>query len=636
MNARPFNGRRPRRLAWSGVLALAAATVQAQEAPAQAPGTTVADLSLEQLGALPVTSVTGRPQPLHEAAASIFVITAEDIRRSAATSLPEALRLAPNLQVARLDAGQYAISARGFNNAIGNKLLVMIDGRTVYSPLFSGVFWDAQDVMLEDVERIEVISGAGATLWGANAVNGVINVITRDAAITPGVRATAHGGETGDEVALRYGARVSDALTWRVVGMEIDRRATRLSSGARRDDDGSKQQAGFRVDWDAAGDRATVQGDAYQGGGDKSQPLAASVAGANLLVRWRREAADGSNWQLQGYLDEARRVERVEFQDDTRTLDLQFSHVPALSEDHRLIWGGGYRRAVSDTRPTPLVLFDPQVRTLSWGNVFAQDEVRLTDRLHVTGGAKLETNVYTGAEFLPTLRAAYAAGDNDTLWASASRAVRAPARLDRDFYFPGRAPFVIEGGPTFDSEVANVYELGWRGQRPAGFSYSATAFHDVYRKLRAGRAAPTTIDNLAGGSISGLEAWASVDLRPDMRLSAGWTALDERLHAAPDAGPNSVVNLGDDPRRQWSLRLTSRLSGNVECDIAVRHVSSLPAPAVPAYTVADVRLAWQATPDLQVSLLGQELGRRHVEFDPANSSRFGPTAFLKLDWRPRR
>ena len=624
----------PRRLALSGLLALASAA-QAQGAAAAAPAAPVADLSLEQLGTIAVTSVTGRPQPLHESAASVFVITADDIHRSAATSLPEALRLAPNLQVARLDSGQYAITARGFNNAIGNKLLVMIDGRTVYSPLFSGVFWDAQDVMLEDVERIEVVSGAGATLWGANAVNGVINVITRDAALTQGVRTAAHGGATGDEVALRYGARVSDELAWRVYAMEIDRRSTRLDSGARRDDEASKQHAGLRMDWDAAGDRATVQGDAYQGGGDKSQPLAAAVSGANLLMRWRREAADGSNWQLQGYVDEARRVERIEFQDDTRTLDLQFTQVPALSEDHRLIWGAGYRRAVSDTRATPLVLFDPQVRTLSWGNVFAQDEVRLSERLRVTAGAKVETNVYTGAEFLPTLRATYAAGDADTVWASASRAVRAPARLDRDFFFPAKAPFVIEGGPTFDSEVANVYELGWRGQRLPRFSYSVTAFHDVYSRLRAGRSAPTTIDNLAGGSVSGIEAWGSVDLRPDVRLSAGWTALDEHLHASPDAGAHSVTNLGDDPRRQWSLRLTSRLGGNVECDVSVRHVASLPDPAVPAYTAADIRLAWQASPDVQVSLLGQQLGRRHVEFDPASASRFGPTAFLKLDWRLR-
>ena len=634
MNALRIPSMQQRRLAASVVLALVS-VARAQGPAAPESGTSVADLSIEQLGTIAVTTVTGRPQSLHDAAASIFVITAEDIHRSAATSLPEALRLAPNLEVARLDSGEYAISARGFNNAIGNKLLVMIDGRTVYSPLFSGVFWDAQDVMLEDVERIEVISGAGATLWGANAVNGVINVISRSAALTQGVRASAHGGATGDEVALRYGARVSDQLAWRVYAMEIDREATRLSSGVRRDDAATKQHAGFRMDWEASGDRATVQGDAYQGGGDKSQPLAAAVSGANLLMRWRREAADGSNWQLQGYVDEARRVEHVEFQDDTRTLDLQFSHVPSLSEDHRLIWGAGYRRAVSDTRATPLVLFDPAVRTLSWGNLFAQDEVRLTERLHVTAGAKVETNVYTGAEFLPTLRASYAAGDAATVWASASRAVRAPARLDRDLYFPAKPPFVIEGGPGFESEVANIYELGLRGQRLPGFSYSVTAFHDVYDKLRAGRAAPTTIDNLAGGSVSGVEAWASVDLRTDMRLSAGWTRLGEHLHASADAGANSVANLGDDPRQQWSLRLSSRLGDRVQLDVSMRHVSPLPDPAVPAYTAADVRLAWQASPDLEISLLGQELGRRHVEFDPATSSRFGPSAFLKLDWRLR-
>ena len=622
-----------RQAAVAGAAALGlAGTALAADAPAMTQVADIGDLSLEELGRIPVTSVTGRPQPVQQAAASIFVITAEDIRRSAATSLPEALRLAPNLQVARINANQYAISARGFNNAIGNKLLVMIDGRTVYSPLFSGVFWDAQQVMLEDVERIEVISGAGATLWGANAVNGVINVITRAAHETQGLLVAGHAGATGNEASVRLGDRF-DGGAWRVYATQLDRSHTTLPSGKALDDHQDRQQAGFRSDWRGALDTVTIQGDLYQAGGDGKTTTSADMSGANLLARWHRDLPDGSNWQLQGWFDQASRDEAIEFPDHTRTVDVQFDQVPALGKDHQLIWGLGYRHAIDETDPTPLVAFVPAARELSWGNIFVQEEYRASERLRLTGGAKVETNVYTGAEFLPTLRATYDPGGLGSLWGSASRAVRAPARLDRDFYFPARPPYIIEGGPGFQSEVANVFELGLRGQQASGINYSVTAFHDEYQKLRAGKAAPTTIDNLAWGGVSGVEAWANADLARDWRVSVGWMALRESLNASPLAGANSVANLGDDPRQQWSLRSTSRLARTVDFDVTVRHVASLPAPAVPAYTVADLRLAWRWLPGLNVSVLAQELGRRHVEFDPSSSARFGPTVFIKLEWR---
>ncbi len=622
-----------RQAAVAGAAALGlAGTALAADAPAMTQVADIGDLSLEELGRIPVTSVTGRPQPVQQAAASIFVITAEDIRRSAATSLPEALRLAPNLQVARINANQYAISARGFNNAIGNKLLVMIDGRTVYSPLFSGVFWDAQQVMLEDVERIEVISGAGATLWGANAVNGVINVITRAAHETQGLLVAGHAGATGNEASVRLGDRF-DGGAWRVYATQLDRSHTTLPSGKALDDHQDRQQAGFRSDWRGALDTVTIQGDLYQAGGDGKTTTSADMSGANLLARWHRDLPDGSNWQLQGWFDQASRDEAIEFHDHTRTVDVQFDQVPALGKDHQLIWGLGYRHAIDETDPTPLVAFVPAARELSWGNIFVQEEYRASERLRLTGGAKVETNVYTGAEFLPTLRATYDPGGLGSLWGSASRAVRAPARLDRDFYFPARPPYIIEGGPGFQSEVANVFELGLRGQQASGINYSVTAFHDEYQKLRAGKAAPTTIDNLAWGGVSGVEAWANADLARDWRVSVGWMALRESLNASPLAGANSVANLGDDPRQQWSLRSTSRLARTVDFDVTVRHVASLPAPAVPAYTVADLRLAWRWLPGLNVSVLAQELGRRHVEFDPSSSARFGPTVFIKLEWR---
>ncbi len=260
-----------------------------------------------------------------------------------------------------------------------------------------------------------------------------------------------------------------------------------------------------------------------------------------------------------------------------------------FDKDHQLIWGLGYRRAVDATDPTPFVAFVPATRTLQWSNVFVQDEYRASEGLRLTGGAKVETNVYTGAEFLPTLRATYDVGGLGALWASASRAVRAPARLDRDFYLPAKPPYIIEGGPTFDSEVANVFELSLRGQQAAGVDYSVTVFHDQYQKLRAGQAAPTTIDNLAWGGVSGAEAWGNVDLTRDWRVSVGWMALREALHASPDAGANSVENLGNDPRQQWQVSGRPRVWRKPSTSTSmIRHVAALPAPAVPAaYTVAD-------------------------------------------------
>jgi iron complex outermembrane receptor protein len=595
----------------------------------------LADLSLEQLTHIRVTSVTGRPVLARDSAASVFVITAEDIRRSAATSLPEALRLAPNLQVARLNAGQYAISARGSNNATGNKLLVLIDGRTVYSPLFSGVFWDAQDLLLQDIERIEVISGPGATLWGANAVNGVINVITRTAGTTQGGLVAASGGRDGSTGLARFGGRLGDEGRYRVYAMRLNRNNTSRLDGVERPDASSKDQVGFRADWQGSAEQLTFQGDAYSGGTDASSNLAPRLSGANLLARWRRESGDGSNWELQAYYDRAQRDDDVLFRDKTQTLDIQFNHVPVTARDHRLIWGAGYRHASSDAGKTLFVLFSPARRELSWANVFVQDEVRLSDPWRVTAGIKLERNSYTGLEVLPTLRTTYSFGESRLLWASLSRAVRAPSRIDREFFLPSSPPFAIRGNPDFQSEVANVVELGYRAQPLPSIDYAVTAFHHQYGRLRGGTVSPTLIENRTAGAVEGLEAWGKFAVNPRWRLSAGLVELRKSLRGAPGSSPTSVSDLGNDPAHQWSLRSSIDLPGRVEFDLALRHVSSLPAPVVAAYTATDLRLAWQASPAVTVSLLVQNLlDPGHIEFNAASAaSQIPRSAFLVVEWR---
>jgi iron complex outermembrane receptor protein len=594
----------------------------------------VAELSLEELGQVLVTSVTGRPLPEQEAADSIFVITAEEIRRSGVRNLPEALRLAPNLQVARLNANQWAISARGFNNSIGNKLLVLIDGRTIYSPLYSGVFWDSHELLLPDIERIEVISGPGGTLWGANAVNGVINIISRPAAATQGGLVLAEGGEASRRLAARQGGRLGDSGHWRAHAMQVERERSQLASGAERRDGLRHRQAGLRADWQHAARRLTLQGEVYDGRGDGGSNLAPELSGGHLLGRWQETAEDGGNWQLQAYADVARRHDDLIFRDRTRTLDLQFNHAPALGPQHRLLWGFGHRQARSRSEATPLVRFDPAARTLRWSHVFVQNEWLVTPRLNLTAGLKAERNVYTGTEWLPTLRASYRVADVGMAWASLSRAVRAPARLDREFYFPANPPFIIQGGPDFRSEVATVAELGWRARPLPALSYAVTAFHADYERLRAGRAGPTPVENRARGHVSGLEAWASLELNPRWRLAGGVVGLDKALQADALSPPSSVPNLGNDPRWQALLRASATPLQRLEVDLTLRHVSRLPQPVVPAYTVADLRLGWRVADALEASLFVANLGDRAVsEFDPAEASRFGRAAQLRLLWR---
>jgi iron complex outermembrane receptor protein len=619
------------------IASLASAPLCAQPIAA----TELVDLSLEELANIEITSVSRRAERVQDAAASVYVITHDMLRRGGATSLPEALRLAPNLQVARMDAHQYAISARGFNNAVANKLLVLIDGRTVYAPFFSGVFWDQQDVMLDDVERIEVISGPGATLWGANAVNGVINVITKAAKDSSGLLASAAAGNREASAALRYGGRLSNGTQFRVYAKSLRQAHTETDAGVRVNDGMQRSQLGFRADWGDAARSFTLQGDAYSGKTDARGSFLATaltpvqVSGANLLARWTQALDGGASLRVQAYYDHTRRDDVLLYSPRASIADLEVQHSLPLGA-HKLVWGGGYRQARDEIRPGLFFGFSPNRDRMDWKNLFVQDDIELSQNVDLTLGAKAESNVYTGWELLPSARLAWTPSDKQLVWGAVSRAVRAPARLDRDLRLPAKPPFIIAGGPDFVSEVANVFELGYRAQSGSDLSYSVTAFRHVWDKLRSGQTPPNAmVQNMIKGSSHGIEAWGVWQARPHLRLSGGYTALRKNLRLLPGStDPDGAVKLGNDPEQQWTLRAAFSLTRRQELDLSLRRVGALPNPAVPAYTALDLRYARLLRKDLELALSAQNLlDRGHVEFnDLLSGSEIRRSVQLQLRW----
>lgn len=605
-------------------------------------------LGLEDLMNIEVTSVSKRPERLSDAAAAIFVITAEEIRRSGATSIPDALRLAPNLHVAQVNGPGYAISARGFNNSSANKLLVLIDGRSVYTPLFSGVFWDVQDVMLEDVERIEVISGPGGTLWGVNAVNGVINIITRSAKSTQGGLAAASGGNRGGEAALRYGAAVGGAHV-RGYAKYLTRNHTSTEAGTAKNDAWHKAQAGFRADWSRPSGDLTLLGNAYRG--SEGQPLPGSISiginlpldtislsGVNLLAHWQRGFADGSSLTLQAYYDRTKRIVPPTFAETLDLADIQFQHSLRALGRHAVTWGAEYRRGNDRLTNSIYFAFLPAKIHQQWASVFAQDEIALRKDLRLTVGARFERNDYTGGELLPNARLAWKPAPAHLLWAAASHAVRAPSRLDRDAFVPGNPPFLLAGGPDVRSEVATVYEIGYRGQPWASTSFSLTAFRAKYDHLRTQEIAPSGTSLFFGsgmeGTTRGVETWVMQQASRAWRLSAGFTAMSEDLRLKP--GSNDVTGPmaqeGRDPARSWRLRSSLDLPNQVEFDVTARHVAALARPAVPSYSAVDVRVGWRPHREWELSLTGQNLlGSGHAEFsNPATRTDVRRAVFLEV------
>lgn len=617
----------------AGGLAMAgAAKVQAQ---AQLTAS-LADLSLEQLSSIAVTSLGKRVQRLAEVAGSVFVISQEDIRRSGASTLPEVLRLAPNLQVARGDAAQYAITARGFNSVLANKMLVLVDGRTIYSPLFSGVFWEVQDVLLEDVERIEVLSGAGGTLYGSNAVNGVINIITRSAGESAGALLKAEAGSRQRTLAGRWGGGAADALPWRLYAKRHESDATRLENGASAGDALERTQVGFRADRTRDRDQFTLQGDLYRAEADQL-PRARRMAGGNLLGRWTRDHGGGARTQLQAYLDRAERDQPGTVDDQLDTFDVELQESSRFGRSHELLWGAGYRwQHDSLVNLAPAALrFLPTERQLRLWNVFAQDEFSLAPALRLTLGLKAEHNSYTGLEWLPTARLAWQAVPGQLLWASASRTVRTPSRVDRDVVLP----VLPLGGAGFESEVARVFEVGYRAQPRTAFSYALTLFHHDLDRLRSVELRPggAAFGNGYHGHLNGIEAWTSWRFADGWRLQAGY--VHQRLRIAERRGstptPGSRAQLGNDPRNHAQLGLGWDLGARMELDLQARYVGALPSPPVPAYTAIDLRWGWRVRPDLELSLAVRNLNDPwHVEWGaPGSRAEIPRSLLLRAVWR---
>jgi iron complex outermembrane receptor protein len=600
-----------------------------------------ADMTLEELSHLVVTSVSRRPQSLADAASAIQVITGDEIRRAGATSIPEALRLASNLQVAQITGNTWAITARGFNSALANKLLVMIDGRTIYSPLFAGTFWEAQDVPLYDVDRIEVISGPGGTLWGANAVNGVINIVTRSAAETQGLLLRGGGGnELHSDAAIRYGGTAGSA-SYRVYAQYADRDAAQLPSGGDAMTDSNVGQAGFRIDWASGrGDALTVQGDANEVNTAAPFTADATSRSQNLLTRWRRQFSATSELQVQAYYDRAVRRVPPSYGDELQTFDIELQHHFQAGTRHDIVWGLTYRSEHDDFE-TLVYALDPPERTLRRPGGFFQDEIALfADTVHLTLGTKLEDNEYSGAEWQPSIRLSWRVNPDALLWGAVSRAVRTPSRVDRDLANRTLPPFTV-GNADFDSEKLIAYELGLRTQPLLPLVLSVATYYNDYDDLRSYElppigSIPITLDNLLQGETYGAEVSADYYPGTFWRLSGGYTTLHEHFHTRP--GSRDLFG-GTVDARDWNhqafLRASLTLPANLELDGTLRHIGRIASQRVPAYTELDLRAGWRFSSALDLALLGHNLLHdSHGEFGPPGRQLIERSVFAYITWQP--
>ena len=641
--------KRPACLTLTAIYALATGFIWPVRARARAPDEALTSMSLAELADLQVTSVAKTPQPLSEAPASVYVITHDQIAHSGATSLPEVLRLAPNLDVTQVSASNYVVSARGFGGApeaqnFSNKMLILIDGRSVYTPLFSGVYLDAHAVLLRDIDRIEVISGPGAALWGANAVNGVINIITRAARSTTGAYASIGAGNLGEDLEGRYGSTVGDSGAVRVYARAFKRGPMQQPGGQSAHDDWYKTQAGFRADWSADADSFTVEGDAYRA--LENQPTAGAgdlqVSGADLLGRWHHDTAR-SRLQLQAYADQSERREPfggIGFV--LHTYDISLQQNLGLGRAGELVWGAGERVNDYSIRNSAGLSFIPPRRALTLGNLFAQETLPARRDLQLILGAKLEDDPFAGWQLQPSVRIAWSVRDTALLWAAASRAIRSPTPFDTDVVERIGPLLALTGNRAFRPEKVTAYELGYRGQPAAPLSFSVSGYYNVYDDLRTIEPTPgasffpLTWGNLMHGDTYGVEAWANWQVADWWRLSPGLRTVTEHLRLAPGAsGILGLAQAGDDPHTVFKLTSSMALSRRFSLDGTLRHVGALPEPALPGYWELSARLGFRLSDTVGISLSGSNLlHSRHLELPLPYGEYIDRSVFARLDWSP--
>ena len=639
---------------FAGFMLLVAGAIGAADA---APPSTnsVADISLEELINIQVTSVSKKETDLFTSPAAIYVITCEDIRRSGMTSLPELLRMVPGMDVARIDANHWAISSRGFNDQYANKLLVLIDGRTIYSPVTAGVFWNVQDVPLDDIDRIEVIRGPGATLWGANAVNGVINIITKSAKDTQGGLVTVtYGTEDQPSTTVQYGGQLATNLFYRAYVTYFNRDNFTDSTGKDAADAWNSIRGGFRMDWEPTTENSfTLQGDYYRLNAGETiddttltPPFANRVnyvdhdSGGNVMGRWTHNFSDTSQLSLQLYYDHSKQGDApIVIKNDTYDFDLQ--HRFALGTRQDIVWGAGYRYLTTDTSPSFFATLTPGGEHEQLVSAFIQDDITVVEnRLHLIVGSKLEHNHTTGFEVEPSGRLAWTPTKKQTIWAAVSRAVRTPSDLEQDIRQnnsasqtpPSPFPVLVSvfGNPNLQSEELTAYELGYRIKPLERLSFDVSAFYNVYDRLMtpvqgapyfvppAGpMVVPLTFQNSQRGETYGGELLGEWRVTENWKLIASYSLLQMHLHPNnPGASVNDIS-----PQNQFQLRSYLNLPHHVELDGAVYYVDQI-APisgfsgmSIPAYVRVDLGMTWRPTKSLEIGIYGQNLADgSHPEF----------------------
>ena len=637
--------------------------------------TNLADQSLEDLMNIEVTSVSKREQKMSQVAAAVFVISQQDIRNSGANNIPDVLRMVPGLDVAQINANTWAISSRGFNLQFADKLLVLIDGRAVYTPLFGGVNWDTQDLPLEDIDRIEVIRGPGGTIWGANAVNGVINIITKKAADTHGVLVVAGGGNVDQAFGTtQYGSKVGSKTDYRIFMKYLNNDHFPDLNGLNGDDGWHLLHGGFREDSTLSSkDSLTTQGDLFAGSAgavivhssfnppsNLNVPRLTPLSGGDVLSRWHHSFSERSDTTLQFYFDHYARS-GPESREVRNTFDFDFQHHFLWGSRQDLSWGVGYRHTADQTVGTIDQAFVPANDAGDLFNFFVQDQITLKpERVFLTAGTKLENSHFAGFDFEPAVRVAWTPNSRHTFWAAVSNASRTPTRRDENLNavlaaLPGPAEDLLLGNPNAKSEDVIAFELGYRAQPLARLSFDATVFFNSYGSLQSVEALPDTLQsnplllihretfgNQLHGLSRGIEVSANWKLGARLTFSPGYSFLQMHLHAQanPDALEiQSITDIqGTNPVHQGQIRSHLELPHRFSWDVSAYFVNRLPAQMIASYTRIDTQLSWRMTESTELSIVGQNLlSDHHEEFNDqlqsVNSSLIKRSAFMKFTWR---